>query len=98
VHREIEKQEISEIRDSDMVQKQTLSSARVVADKEWASIVESRAQSGDEELCGVGILLSQNEEGELIVLALNEGGPAARSNMVRKDDVLCTIDETDVYR
>jgi hypothetical protein len=33
-----------------------------------------------QELCGIGIVLAQNMLGELVVLSMNEGGPAARSN------------------
>jgi hypothetical protein len=36
--------------------------------------------------------LRQNPDGELLVLSMNEGGPAARSNLIKKDDVLYTID------
>ena len=50
------------------------------------------------ELCGIGIVLSQNANGELLVLSMNEGGPAARSNLIKKNDVLYTIDSTDVYK
>jgi C-terminal processing protease CtpA/Prc len=50
------------------------------------------------ELCGIGIVLSQNGQGELLVLSMNEGGPAARSNLIKKNDVLYTIDSTDVYK
>lgn len=56
------------------------------------------AKEDEPELCGIGIVLSQNAQGELLVLSMNEGGPAARSNLIKKNDVLFTIDSTDVYK
>jgi hypothetical protein len=38
------------------------------------------------------VIFLQNAEGELLVLSMNEGGPAARSNLIKKDDILYTID------
>eukprot|EP00288_Rhodomonas_lens_P016352 CAMPEP_0177705350 /NCGR_PEP_ID=MMETSP0484_2-20121128/8662_1 /TAXON_ID=354590 /ORGANISM="Rhodomonas lens, Strain RHODO" /LENGTH=634 /DNA_ID=CAMNT_0019216773 /DNA_START=191 /DNA_END=2091 /DNA_ORIENTATION=+ len=56
------------------------------------------APKQDQELCGVGIVLAQNSFQELVVLSMNEGGPAARSNLIKKHDVLQTIDGKDVYK
>jgi len=58
----------------------------------------NKAPPPDQELCGVGIVLAQNSEGELLVLSMNEGGPAARSNLIKKNDVLYVIDNVDVYK
>lgn len=46
----------------------------------------------------MGIVLAQNSFQELVVLTMNEGGPAARSNLIKKHDVLQTIDGKDVYK
>jgi C-terminal processing protease CtpA/Prc len=51
----------------------------------------------DQELCGIGVVLAQNPQGELLVMSMNEGGPAARSNLIKKGDVMHTIDGVDVY-
>jgi C-terminal processing protease CtpA/Prc len=54
-------------------------------------------QPADQELCGIGVVLAQNPEGELLVSSMNEGGPAARSNLIKQGDVMHTIDNVDVY-
>jgi hypothetical protein len=54
-------------------------------------------QPADQELCGIGVVLAQNPEGELLVNSMNEGGPAARSNLIKQGDVMHTIDGVDVY-
>ena len=51
----------------------------------------------DQELCGIGVVLAQNAQGELLVMSMNEGGPAARSNLIKQGDVMHTIDGVDVY-
>ena len=51
----------------------------------------------DQELCGIGVVLAQNAQGELLVMSMNEGGPAARSNLIKTGDVMHTIDGVDVY-
>lgn len=51
----------------------------------------------DQELVGIGVVLAQNAQGELLVVSMNEGGPAARSNLIKQGDVMHTIDGVDVY-
>jgi len=51
----------------------------------------------DQELVGIGVVLQQNQQGELLVMSMNEGGPAARSNLIKQGDVMHTIDGVDVY-
>jgi C-terminal processing protease CtpA/Prc len=58
---------------------------------------EPEQKSADQELCGIGVVLAQNAQGELLVMNMNEGGPAARSNLIKTGDVMHTIDSVDVY-
>jgi C-terminal processing protease CtpA/Prc len=58
---------------------------------------EPEQKPADQELCGIGVVLAQSAQGELLVMTMNEGGPAARSNLIKKGDVMHTIDGVDVY-
>jgi nucleoid-associated protein YgaU len=55
----------------------------------------SRTSEG--AVCGVGLVLVPDRAGALVVSSVTEGGPAARTNLVRRGDVLKQIDGVDVY-
>jgi C-terminal processing protease CtpA/Prc len=48
-------------------------------------------------LAGIGLVFVPDRAGALVVSGITEGGPAARTNLVRRGDVLKHIDGVDVY-
>ncbi len=60
-----------------------------------AAAPPSRTSEG--AVCGVGLVLVPDRVGALVVSSVTEGGPAARTNLVRRGDVLKQIDGRDVY-
>ncbi len=55
------------------------------------------ARTTDGAVCGVGLVLVPDRVGALVVSSVTDGGPAARTNLVRRGDVLKQIDGKDVY-
>jgi hypothetical protein len=55
------------------------------------------SRTTDGAVCGVGLVLVPDRVGALVVSSVTDGGPAARTNLVRRGDVLKQIDGKDVY-
>ncbi len=55
------------------------------------------SRTTDGAVCGVGLVLVPDRVGALVVSSVTDGGPAAKTNLVRRGDVLKQIDGRDVY-